>query len=248
MTRTLYRLLALCVFAGFLQGCSCRPIVLYSVSADPTESGRQWVWPFFLEGKPTVVSFWNTDNMQCLRDVAALRTLYLRDSGVELVTVVTGVNHYEVEKWLQKEEIRYVVLQDFDRRLASRLQAPVEPLFVYFDASGEEISRAYDVRTVHNWFDRPRWLEESGARIAWGTASAASVDSRLRETAPAPAVVSVEEGPPPHLTAANSVSSRGTVSSRRSPVGSQGGTSFGGATTRSRGGRAHWRLGGRGRR
>lgn len=227
MIRDSYRLLALLVLAASLQGCASRAIVLYSVSADPTESGRQWVWPYFLEAKPTVVAFWNTDNMQCLRDVAALRTLQARDSGVELVTVVTGINHYEVEKWLQKESIHYVVLTDFSRQLAARLEAHGEPLFIYFDAAGEEISRSYDVRTVHNWFDRPRWLEESGARMAQGAASRSAV--RVRARTMAPAVVPVAGAPRAQ------VYRRRNTAPRRGDPGSPSG-------------RVHGSLGGRGRR
>jgi hypothetical protein len=230
MTRDLYRLLALFLLAASLQSCSSRAIVLYSVSADPAESGRQWVWPYFLEAKPTVVAFWNTDNMQCLRDVAALRTLQQRNSGVELVTVVTGINHYEVEKWLQKESIRYVVLTDFSRQLAARLEAHGEPLFIYFDADGEEISRSYDVRTVHNWFDRPRWLEESGAQMALGAALRSAVQVRERAPRTAMAAAPVTGTPRSQVIRRSNIAPR-----RRGDPGVPGG-------------RVHGSLGGRGRR
>jgi len=136
--------------------------VLYTISNNPHETGRQQVWPYFLAGKPTVVAFWNTDNMQCLRDVAGIRTLESRDSPVQLVTVANGVSPFEIQKWLQKEQISYPVLLDLDQALSAKLGVNSVPMFLLFDVDGQEVARAYDLRVVHNWFDRERWRERVG--------------------------------------------------------------------------------------
>jgi hypothetical protein len=147
-----------------LCGCGTTSL-LYSVSNDPHETGRQWVWPYFLSDKPTVVIFWDTDTMQCLRDVAGLKTLQERESGVELVTVATGLTRFEIEKWLQKEGIHYPVLLDLDMDLAERLGVTKIPTFLYFDVDGDEIDRAYDIRVARKWFDSAKWLRQSGAMV-----------------------------------------------------------------------------------
>jgi thiol-disulfide isomerase/thioredoxin len=146
-----------------LCGCAGQTILLYSVSTDPNESGRQWVWPLFLDKKPTVIAFWNTNEMQCLRDIPALKSLDKRPGSVQLVTVVTGRERFEIEKWLHREKIDYVVLLDLEEELAGRLKVNEYPAFLYFDTEGKEVGRDTDIRLVHNWFDRPRWLEKSGA-------------------------------------------------------------------------------------
>ena len=151
------------VFVAFACGCAGPSLALYSVSLDPRESGRQWVWPQFLEAKPTVLAFWSTNEMQCLRDVPALKTLERRSGSVQLVSVVTGRDRLEIEKWLYREKIDYVVLLDLEEKLAARLGIHAYPTFVFYDTAGAEIARQGDIRLVHNWFDRPRWLEKSGA-------------------------------------------------------------------------------------
>ena len=149
----------LCGFCG----CANQTLLLYSVSTDPNESGRQWVWPYFLDRKPTVIAFWSTNEMQCLREVPALKTLDKRQGSVQLVTAVTGRDRLEIEKWLYREKIDYVVLLDLEEELSERLGVFEYPTYLYFDTEGNEVSRAGDIRLVHNWFDRARWLEKSGA-------------------------------------------------------------------------------------
>lgn len=150
------------LLCGFC-GCASQTLLLHSVSTDPNESGRQWVWPYFLDQKPTVIAFWSTNEMQCLREVPALKTLDKRQGSVQLVTVVTGRDRLEIDKWLYREKIDYVVLLDLEEKLADRLGVYEYPTFVYFDTEENEVGRVNDIRVVHNWFDRPRWLEKSGA-------------------------------------------------------------------------------------
>jgi thiol-disulfide isomerase/thioredoxin len=145
-------------------GCEVHEHVLYRVSSDYVESGRQWVWPHFLQGKPTVVAFWNTDVAQCLRDIPVLKGLDVR-TNVELVTVVTGLDRYDVEKWVHRYGLSYVVLLDLEKKLASELGVASYPMFIYFDTSGSEIARASEAESIGAWFNSPRWLRKSGAEI-----------------------------------------------------------------------------------
>jgi len=101
--------------------------------------------------------------MQSLRDVPALKTLDAREGSVELVTVVTGRDRLEIQKWLRRERIGYVVLLDLEEKLASQLHVYYYPTYVYIDSQGKEIDRVTDVRLVGNWFDRERWLVRAGA-------------------------------------------------------------------------------------
>lgn len=157
------RSLACCVLVAALSssaiGCRTAGVPLVNV----TEGGQQWVWPYFVDGKPTVLAFWSTDEMQCLRDVPALKTLDAREGSVQLVTVVTGRDRMEIEKWIRRERIGYAVLLDLEEKLARRLGVRGYPTFIYVDTKGKEVDRVTDIRTVRNWFDRPRWLERSGA-------------------------------------------------------------------------------------
>lgn len=153
-----------CVAAFLLAAVGCRTTAVPLCNV--TRGGQQWVWPYFLDGKPAVLAFWNTNEMQCLRDVPALKTLDAREGSVQLVTVVTGRDRMEIEKWLRREQIRYDVLLDLDEKLAEELDVYYYPTFIYLDVQGKEVDRVTDVRTVHNWFDRPRWLERSGAIAA----------------------------------------------------------------------------------
>jgi hypothetical protein len=142
-------------------GCAERAIVLRSLTGDAP--GREWVWPYFLEGQPVVLAFWTTDEMQCLRDVPALKALEAREGAVQLITVVVGRDRMEIDKWLREERIRYVILLDLEEKLAGRLRVDGYPTYVLFDAEGKEVSRAGDIRLARNWFDRERWLERTGA-------------------------------------------------------------------------------------
>lgn len=139
-----------------LSGCAGKAIPLTSVV------GEQWVWPYFLDGKPTVLAFWNTNEMQCLRDVPALSTLDARGGSVQLVTVVTGRDRMEIDKWLREKRIKYQVLLDLEEELSNRLGVTRFPTYLLFHPEGNEVSRVEDIRTVNNWFDRERWLEKAG--------------------------------------------------------------------------------------
>jgi hypothetical protein len=143
-------------------GCAERAIVLTSLAGD--SPGAQWVWPYFVqEGQPVVIAFWTTDEMQCLRDVPALKALEARGSSVQLVTVVVGRDRMEIDKWLREERLPYVVLLDLEEKLAGRLRVEGYPAYIFFDMDGKEVARAGDVRLARNWFDRERWLERAGA-------------------------------------------------------------------------------------
>ena len=141
-------------------GCADKAIVLRSLTGD--SPGREWVWPYFLEGQPVALAFWTTDEMQCLRDVPALKALDAREGAVQLVTVVVGRDRMEIDKWVRDERLGYVVLLDLEEKLGRRLGVEAYPTYILFDAQGKEVSRAEDIRLARNWFDRERWLERAG--------------------------------------------------------------------------------------
>ncbi|MBI4606667.1 MAG: TlpA family protein disulfide reductase [Planctomycetes bacterium] len=138
-------------------GCAGRSIALVNL----TERGshRQWVWPHFLYEQPTVLAFWSTNEMECLRNVPALQALEARRGSVQLVTVVTGRDRLEIDKWIREKRMRYPVLLDLDGYLARRLDVGRCPTFVYFSVEGKELERVEDVRLVRKWFDSERWIQ-----------------------------------------------------------------------------------------
>jgi len=145
--------------------CGCRTAAVPLVNI--TGGGDQpWVWPYFVNDQPTVLAFWNTNEMQCLRDVPALTTLDAREGPVQLVTVVTGRDRAEINKWLREHRIGYVVLLDLEERLARQLGVGECPAYVFLGRDGQEIDRVTDIRLVRSWFDRPRWLEKAELRTA----------------------------------------------------------------------------------
>jgi hypothetical protein len=148
-----------CILAALLSGCASRSIPLVNL----TDAGHQWVWPHFLDGQPTVLCFWNTNEMECYRNVPALQGLNARDTSVQLVTVVTGRDRLEIAKWIREKRIRYPVLLDLDEELAGQLAVSRFPTFIFFDTQGREIERLDDIRLVKKWFDSDRWLEKAGA-------------------------------------------------------------------------------------
>jgi len=141
-------------------GCVMKTIPLDNITGD---GEQRWVWPYFLDDRPTVVAFWNTNEMQCLRDVPALQALDAREGQVELVTAVTGRDRPEIIKWIRREHIEYPVLLDIDGALSRHLDVDWCPAYLLFDSNGKEIGRTPDVRDVRLWFDDPQWLGLSGA-------------------------------------------------------------------------------------
>ena len=140
-------------------GCGARAIPLANI----TDKGHQWVWPFFVQNEqPTVLAFWNTDEMACLRNVPALQALDARGGSVELVTVVTGRDRLEIDQWLRSKRIRYPVLLDLEEKLSQKLRVHRYPTFLFLDTKGKEIGREEDIRLVKKWFDSPRWLKKAG--------------------------------------------------------------------------------------
>jgi hypothetical protein len=146
--------------ALLVSGCQTARAVPLS---NATSGGEQWVWPYFLRGQATVLAFWNTDVMQCLRDVPALTTLDSRAGYVNLVTVVTGRDRREIDKWIREKKISYVVLTDLEGKVSRQLDVSVYPTYVYLDKEGKEVSRTSDIRYVRKWFEHPAWLARSGA-------------------------------------------------------------------------------------
>ena len=147
------------VFFGLLQvlcGCASRAIPLVNL----TDNGHQWVWPYFIDGQPTVLAFWNTNEMECSRNVPALQGLDALPSSAQLVTVVTGRDRLEMSKWIREKRIRYPVLLDLGEGLASKLRAERSPVFICFDPEGKEIGRVEDIRLVRKWFNDDRWVAE----------------------------------------------------------------------------------------
>jgi hypothetical protein len=153
--RILHREAAALAALFALSGCAGDPAVLRTLTGP--SRGDPWVWPQSLDGRPTVLAFWNTDVMQCLRDVPALKTLDSREGSVELVTVATGRDRAEIEKWIRDGGLGYLVLLDLEEDLARRLGVEDYPTYVFLDVNGKEVARSTDVRLARNWFDRERW-------------------------------------------------------------------------------------------
>jgi hypothetical protein len=147
-------LVSIAVLAA-LSGCAGSPVSLRTLTG--TSRGELWVWPQSLDGKPTVLAFWNTDEMQCLRDIPALKTLDAREGSLELVTVATGRDRAEIDQWLRDARIGYLVLLDLEEDLARKLGVESYPTYVLLNVDGKEIARETDVRLARNWFDRERW-------------------------------------------------------------------------------------------
>jgi hypothetical protein len=146
------RLATLPLFLAVAPGCGSSAIPLRDLDS------HQWVWPYFVKEQPTVLAFWSVDELQCIKDMPALNALERREGVVQLVTVCTSRERLEIELWLRKEEARFLVLLDPDERLARRLRVTSYPTYIFFDMNGAEIARQNDVRTVHHWFDRERWI------------------------------------------------------------------------------------------
>ena len=150
-----------------MSGCAS-PVSLRTLTG--SSRGDPWIWPQSLDGKPTVLAFWNTDEMQCLRDIQPLKTLDAREGSMELVTVATGRDRAEIDQWIRDARIGYLVLLDLDEDLARKLGVETYPTYVLLNVKGDEIARETDVRLARNWFDRERWLKlaESGSVPAGG--------------------------------------------------------------------------------
>ena len=62
-------------------GCASQSIPLTNL----TDGDRQWVWPHFIDGQPTALVFWSTNEMECYRNLPALQGLNSRTGSVQLV-------------------------------------------------------------------------------------------------------------------------------------------------------------------
>ena len=139
-------------------GCQS-PLVLYDA-----RDGRQWVWPYFVEGYPTVLAFWSTDEIQCLEDIPALNTLNGLDSPVQLISIGTGPDRQRIDDWVRgyyRHSMDYIALIDQEERLARKFWIHTYPTYIFLDVEREEIGRETDLRLVHKWFKRRGWLERA---------------------------------------------------------------------------------------
>ena len=176
-----FLLVALAVIAG--AGCRSRGIVLYNTH------GEQRVYPYFID-QPMVLAFWNASNVQCLDDLPALNTLHKRPGPVHVLGVASG-DRLEMNKWMRRMGVEFEVVYDSEEILARRLGVRSYPTYVYFGHTGGEITRSLTIRTIHNWFDRERWLRRAGG---WeeppappaGDAPAAEPQPAAAELAPGP--------------------------------------------------------------
>ena len=142
-----------------LSGCA-GPLILYD-----TAGGRQWYWPHFLDGKPTVLAFWSTDEMQCLEDIPGLNTLNGFGGPVELVSVATGPDRQRIDDWVNgyyRHRMQYLVLVDQRERLARKLRVRNYPTYIFFDVHGREIERHSSLELVHKWFTREALAQARG--------------------------------------------------------------------------------------
>lgn len=154
MTRLLtISLLALCLLGSV--SCASSP----GLALDDTRGG-QWVWPHFAKRQPTVLAFWDCDNIESIEAMPALNTLNDRESGVQLVTVCVARDRARANDWLRRQRAKFVVLVDEDRKLANRLGITSFPAYVYYNTRAEEVQRYLNIQSAWKFFDLPRFLEK----------------------------------------------------------------------------------------
>jgi hypothetical protein len=144
-----------------ISGCRQYPTTM----VHDAESGMQWHWPHFLDGKPTILAFWSTESAECLYAIDGLNTLSRREVPVKLISVATGPDIEEIHAWIDGRRgtpIRFPVLLDQKRDLARAVGVTYYPTYVYFDAGGDEIDRSYRIDNIQKWLNT-RWLQRSGA-------------------------------------------------------------------------------------
>ena len=139
-----------------------------SVEAIPLADtrGQQWVWPYFVGRQPTVVAFWDCDNIESIEAMPALNTLHDRDSGVQLVTVCVEPDRQRADRWLRKQRASFVVVLDPNEKLAKRLAVTSYPTYIYFNTRGEEVQRYLNIQSAWKFFDLPRFLDQGWAQSA----------------------------------------------------------------------------------
>jgi len=139
-------------------GCRAAP----AVPLEDTRGG-QWVWPYFAQRQPTVLAFWDCDNIESIEAMPALNTLNLRGSGVQLVTVCVERDRARANDWLRKQRANFIVLLDPDRDLAERLGVTSFPTYLYYNTRGEEVGRYLDIQSAWKFFDLPRFVDQGWA-------------------------------------------------------------------------------------
>ena len=142
-------------------GCKASPAI-------PLEDtrGDQWVWPYFAQRQPTVLAFWDCDNVESIEALPALNTLNRRESGVQLVTVCVERDRARANRWLLKQRASFVVVLDPEERLSRRLGITAYPTFVYYNTRGEEVQRYLNIQSAWKFFDLPRFLDKGWAEAA----------------------------------------------------------------------------------
>ncbi|MBN1443703.1 MAG: redoxin domain-containing protein [Planctomycetes bacterium] len=147
-------LLTACCLALWCGGCRSAGLALYDMR------GNQWVYPYFID-QPMVLAFWNTEELQCIEDLEGMKTLAVREGPIHLVSVCSSADRLKINLWVQKENVRFTVIHDPDLKLANRLGVKFFPTYIFFDLHGREIDRSLTIRTIQNWFDRPRHIERA---------------------------------------------------------------------------------------
>lgn len=145
---TLALVVAACQILGGW-GCAHRSVALVNI----TDRGHQWVWPYFIDNQPTALVFWNTNEMECWRNIPGLQGLDARGTSVQLVSVVTGRDRLEISNWLREKRITYPVLLDLESKLADQLGVTTFPTFILYGVDGKELDRETDIRLVKTWFE-----------------------------------------------------------------------------------------------
>ncbi len=140
-------------------GCQHHPLILYD-----TEQGMQWYWPHFLASKPTILAFWSTEEIECLRAIDGLNTLDMHAATVQLISIATGPDRGVIDTWIQGRRgtpVNFTVLVDQEERLANKLKVSHYPTYIYFDVEGMEIDRSEHIGNIRKWF-YVSWLKKAG--------------------------------------------------------------------------------------
>lgn len=128
-------------------------IVLYDVN-----KGDQWVWPYFASTQPTVLAFWNTEELRCIEDLSGINTLDKMGVLHLVVSVCVSDDEVRIRKYCSQQGVEFPVLPDPEGRLARRLGVSAYPTYILFDKNGKEVERSTTIRTIDRWFEDEEYI------------------------------------------------------------------------------------------
>lgn len=97
---------------------------------------------FSKTGKPTVVSFWSTTCVPCIKELIAINKNYeqwKKETGVEVYAIATDDKRFEnrIPTLVKKKGWAFPILKDTDKKLFNQLKVPNVPYTVVLDKTGK---------------------------------------------------------------------------------------------------------------